>query len=135
VTESANVELVRSVCEPWGRGDFTASDWADAEIEFVDVGGPATGSRAGLDGMSRATGEWLNAWAEMRQQALEYRELPDGRVLVLFEFTARGRRSGLELGQLRTEQAGLFTVRDGLVTRLVHYFDSRVALAELGLER
>jgi ketosteroid isomerase-like protein len=45
----------------------------------------------------------------------------------------RGKASGLELGQVRTDAANLFHIRDGKVTRLVTYFDRTRALADLGL--
>jgi hypothetical protein len=30
-----NVEMVRSVYETWGRGDFRSAEWAHPEIDFV----------------------------------------------------------------------------------------------------
>jgi ketosteroid isomerase-like protein len=65
----------------------------------------------------------------------EYRELDAERVLVQFRFTVRGKRSGLELGQIRTTGASLFHVRDGRVAKLVQYLDLGLALDDLGLAR
>jgi ketosteroid isomerase-like protein len=62
----------------------------------------------------------------------EYRELDDERVLVLDRYGARGKRSGLEVGQMQTKGASLFHVRDGKVTKRVVYFDRERALADLG---
>jgi hypothetical protein len=42
--------------------------------------------------------------------------------------------SELELGQIRTNGARLFHIRDGNVTRLLVYFDRERALADLGLD-
>jgi ketosteroid isomerase-like protein len=63
----------------------------------------------------------------------DYRELDDERILVLFNRTGRGKASGVQLGQVRTKGASLFHVRDGKVTRMVHYWDRDRALADLGL--
>jgi ketosteroid isomerase-like protein len=52
---------------------------------------------------------------------------------VLFRQIGRGKTSGLEVAQTRARAANLFQVRDGKVTRLVLYFDSERALADLGL--
>lgn len=45
----------------------------------------------------------------------------------------RGKTSGLELGQMRSEGTTLFHVRGGKVTKLVMYVDRERALADLGL--
>jgi hypothetical protein len=37
---SSNLEFVRSLFDAWGRGDFSSTDWADPEIEFVLADGP-----------------------------------------------------------------------------------------------
>ena len=47
----------------------------------------------------------------------------------------RGKTSGLELSQIRTQGAHLFHIRDGKVIKLVNYlWDRERALADLGLE-
>jgi ketosteroid isomerase-like protein len=77
--------------------------------------------------------DWTSAWEEFCVEADEYRELDDERVLVLTRASARGKTSGLELEQIGSKGAQLFHVRGGKVTRLVVYFDSQHALADLGL--
>ena len=47
--------------------------------------------------------------------------------------SGRGKTSGLELNQIRTQGAHLFHIRDGKVRRLVRYMDRDRALADLGL--
>jgi ketosteroid isomerase-like protein len=128
-----NVELVRSIYAAWECGDFSSADWADPEIEYATMDGPLTGTWRGLEGMAEAMREFLRAWEDWRVTAEDCRELDAERVLVPFQFSGRGKTSGLELGQIRTKGASLFHVRDGKVTRLVQYFDRERALADLGL--
>jgi ketosteroid isomerase-like protein len=130
---SANVELVRSIHAAWERGDFSSADWADPEIEYVHADGPEPGSWNGLTGMAHGFREYLTPWEAFRVEAGEYRELDAERVLVLFTFCARGKSSGLEASQIRTEGAQLFHVREGKVTRLVQYLDRDGAFDDLGL--
>jgi ketosteroid isomerase-like protein len=128
-----NVELVRSIHAAWKRGDYSSADWADTEIEYVHADGPDSGTWKGLSGMAQGFRNLLSAWEEMRMEAEQFRELDAERVLVLFKFIARGKRSGLDAGQIRTEGAQLFHVRGRKVTRLVQYLDRANALADLGL--
>jgi ketosteroid isomerase-like protein len=130
---SANLELVRAIYAAWEHGDFSSADWAHPKIEFVIADGPAPGSWRGLARMAEGERDWLSAWEDCRQEADEYRELDGERVLVLFHFSARGRTSGLELGQMGAKGLTLFHLRDGKVTRLVAYLNRERGLADLGL--
>ena len=130
---SANLELVRSIYTAWEGGDFSSSDWADPEIEYVEADGPTAGCSKGLVAMADGFRDFLSAWEEWRVQADGYRELDGERVLVLFSFSARGKRSGLEVGQIWTQGATLFHVRGGKVAKLVQYLNRERAFAELGL--
>jgi ketosteroid isomerase-like protein len=76
---------------------------------------------------------WLSTWEGLQVGADECRELDDERVLVLSHWSGRGKTSGLELGQMRSDAASLFHFRDGKVARVVAYFDRERALADLGL--
>jgi hypothetical protein len=131
---SANVELVRSICAEWESGDFSRSDWADPEIQYVWADGPSRGRWMGKAGMAEGFRDFATAWREFRFGAEDYRELDEERVLVLARFTGRGKISGLELGEIRTKGAHLFYLRDGKVTRYVIYLDLTNALTDLGLE-
>jgi hypothetical protein len=130
---SANLDLVRSIRAVWEAGDFSSVEWADPEIDFVVADELAPGSWTGLAGMAEGLRRFLSAWEKFRVEADEFRELDDERVLVLTHFRGRGKTSGLELEQMRTEGAELFHVRGGKVTRLVLYVQRERALADLGL--
>ena len=93
----------------------------------------APGSWIGLAGIAEAWRGFLSAWEGLRIEVDEYRDLNDGRVLVLTHPGGRGKSSGLELEQMRIEGAQLFHIRGGKVTRLVHYFDRERAFGDLGL--
>jgi ketosteroid isomerase-like protein len=134
VTNSANLDLVRSIYADWERGDFSSVQWADPEIEYVFTDGPAPGSWKGLAGMARANRDWLSAWEDWHAGAEEYRDLDDERVLVLTRRGGRGKTSGFEIERIQSKGAAVWHVRDDQVTRLVIYWDRDRALADLGLE-
>ena len=128
-----NVDLVRSLYAAWERGDFSSAEWAHPEIEWVIADGPTPGSWTGLAGMLESSRDLMDVWENYRARADEYRQLDDERVLVLIQYSGRGKTSGLELGQMGAEGAHLFHLRDGKVTRFVRYLDRKRALADLGL--
>jgi ketosteroid isomerase-like protein len=130
---SANLELVRSIFADWKRGDFSSTDWAHPEIEYVFTDGPAPGTWTGLAGMEEASRDWVSAWEDWHAEAEEYRELDDERVLVLTRRGGRGKTSGLEIERIQSKGAVVWHVRDGKVMRLVIYWDREHALADLGL--
>jgi ketosteroid isomerase-like protein len=130
---SANLDLVRSIFAAWERGDYSSADWADPEIEFVVADGPDPGSWKGLPAIAEWLRDRLRTIEDFRIAVDEARELDSERVLVLVRASGRWKRSGLELGQMRTEGVNLFHVRGGKVTRFVRYLDRERALAELGL--
>ena len=131
---SENLDLVRSIYADWERGDWSSADWADPEIEYVLPDTPEGGSWKGLGGMASAHRNFLSAWGNWHVEAEECVEIDSERVLVPHRFTARGKRSGLEISEAWGSGASLFEIRRGLVTRLVNYFDRDRALADLGLK-
>jgi ketosteroid isomerase-like protein len=128
---SENLDLVRSIYTDWGRGEFSRTDWADPEIEFAIGGGPDPGKWRGLSGMAEGWRGWLAAWDGYRAEVDEYRELDDGRFLVLGRIRGRGKTSGVDV---ETEFANLLEVRDGAVVALTLYSNRRHAFTDLGLE-
>jgi ketosteroid isomerase-like protein len=130
---SANLDLVRSIYAAWERSDYSDVSWADPELEYVMAGGPDPGVWTGVRGMAEAFRDMLRAWTEWRVTADDYLEVDSGRILVPYHFTARGRTSGVEAGQLHTQGATLFHLDAGRVTRIVQYFHRDRAFADLGL--
>ena len=128
---STNLDLVRSIYADWERGDFRSTEWADHQIEFGFGDGLEASSSTGLAAMAARWREFLGNWDEFRTWTDGYRELDDGRVLVLMRLSGRGRTSGLEV-----EQTGMtiFQFAHGKVTGLLFYNDRDHGFADLGLE-
>jgi ketosteroid isomerase-like protein len=131
---SENLDLVRSIYADWERGDFNRTDWAEPRIEYAFVDGPEPGRWHGLAEMGRAWGKVVRTTEDYRVQAVEHRELDHERVLVIARRSGRGKMSGLDLAEMPDENATLFHIRDGKVTKLTLYFERDRALADLGLE-
>jgi ketosteroid isomerase-like protein len=132
VTGSANLDLVRSIFGGWERGDYSWTEWADAEITFEFADGPTPGSWTGLRGLEDAWRDFLGVWDGFRSELDECRELDADRVLTLAHYGGRGKASRVEIDRISTS-AGIFEFRDGKVIRLTFYFDRELALADLGL--
>ena len=130
---SENLDVMRSIYADWERGDYGSVEWAHPNIETVMADGPAPGRSSGVAGVADLWRNFLNAWEGYRAEAVEYRELDDERVLVLIRRSGRGKRSGVDLGQIASEGAVLYHLRDGKVAREVVYWDRDRALADLGL--
>jgi hypothetical protein len=88
----------------------------------VAADGAETG-RTGADGTVEGIREFLGAWEDFRITAEEYRELDDGRVLVLDRRSGRSETTGPDLATMRTQGARVFQIAEGKVTRLVLYLD------------
>ena len=131
---SENLDLVRSICADWERGDFSRIDWADPEIDFTAPEGVGAPSAPGRSAMAAAWRDTLEAWENLSVTAEEYRELDDERIMVLHRFRARGKMSQLDVDESMTEGALLFGVRNGKVARLIVYMNRDNALADLRLE-
>ena len=127
-----NVEVVRRLYELWNRRAFAAAlDYYSPDIEYVRVTSDAdfAGEWRGIEEMRQAVRQYLSAWTDYRYEIERVDDLRD-RVLVLERQRGRGKRSGVE-----TENVGgsVFTLRDGLVVRLVQYWDAADAVEAVGL--
>ena len=136
---SASLDLVHSIYADWERGNFSSVGWADPEIEYVEaeMGRFPRTSSHGVIGLAEAARARLEVLEDVRELAEEYRELDDGRVLVLNLTRGRWKRSGIEFRESTSTLlvgAHLFHIRDGKVTKLVVYGSRDSAVADLGLE-
>jgi hypothetical protein len=114
---SANLDLVRSIYADWERGDFSHADWADPDIKSVTIGGPEPSRAVGLREAAEGFRDFMSVWEGYRLHVDKYRELDEGRVLVLMRAGAgRGKMSGLELGQHGGGGVEIFATQDGNVT-------------------
>jgi hypothetical protein len=128
---SANLDLVRSIYADWERGNFTHTEWAHPEIEYVQVDGPHPGTWIGH--MPEGFRDVLGAWTDFQSTAESYCELDEERVLALARADARGKASGVELPEALTRHVVLFHIREGKVIKAIIYRDRDRALADLGL--
>jgi ketosteroid isomerase-like protein len=124
-----NVELVRVIFERWKRGEYSATDWADPNIEFV-MATPGGGSWRGVEAMQSSWRDFLHAWQDFRGLAERIIDVGD-HVLVYTEFGGSGRGSGVPIRGMRG--AALFTVEDGRVVKLALFTDRDEALEAAGL--
>jgi ketosteroid isomerase-like protein len=131
---SEHLDLVRSILAAWGRGDYSAADWAHPEIEFDSPLGVEIARTRGVEEMAKAWRATMSAYDDLRTEADEFRELDRERVLVLYSLSGHSKLSGLDVAPTGTKGALLFHVRDGRVTRLIVYVDRERGLADLGLQ-
>jgi ketosteroid isomerase-like protein len=128
------MDLVRSIYADWERGDYSRADWAHADIEYVIADGVHPDRCVGLPAMARAMRHWLSAWTSLHMELEDCRELDRERVMALHRFVASGKTSGVDVGRIETEGVGVFSLQDGQVTKIVHYYDRDRAIAEIGVE-
>ncbi|HEY1237686.1 MAG TPA: nuclear transport factor 2 family protein [Solirubrobacterales bacterium] len=126
----ANVDAVKEIVGAWKRGDFTAVDWADPEIEF-SIPGPDLRVHHGIESMGRAWAEWLGAFDEFSVAGVKFFDAGD-KVVVEQIFRGKGKGSGIPVDEI--PGASVFTLRDGKVTSFEGHITLEAALASAGLE-
>jgi ketosteroid isomerase-like protein len=123
-----NVELVRRICEGWGRGDFASVDWADPEIVFRTPDGLEV---RGREEMGRAWGEWLSTFDHFTSGAFEYFDSGD-QVVTFNRFGGTAKNSGLPMEEI--PGCSRFRIRDGRVVELELGTDRKRALRDAGID-
>jgi hypothetical protein len=110
----ANIRLVESICDKWGRRKFRSTRWAHPMIAFKISSGPSPSSGTGVVQLKKSLRTWSRAWVPSRI-AYEYGELDDERVLVGIVFSER---RGVPANESETAWLLVFHVRQGKVMRL-----------------
>lgn len=130
----ANVEIVRRVYDALADpGDDIAALW-DPDVEFdvsrdiwaAVVGG---GHYRGVEGVR----QWmLDLYAAWEQMDIDVEELIDAGddVVAVIRVAGRGRVSGIEI---EYRPAGVWTIRDGRIVRVVWFADRDAALEAAGV--
>jgi ketosteroid isomerase-like protein len=127
---SANLDLVRSIYAAWERGDYSRTSWADPEIEIVSISELFPGSATGVGELARFWREIISPLEDFCVEAKDFRELDEERILVLAEWSGRGKASGIAI---KRTGAHVFHMRHSRVLKLALYEDRIRALADLGV--
>ncbi len=114
-----NVEIVRRVYEEWSRGDFSAGEVFDADVEFDMVDWPGRDRSHGIQEMAEAWQESLAAWDDFRAEPTDFIE-HGPHVVVPTHVTAFGKGSG---AAVTAETATVWTFEAGKVVRLALHWD------------
>jgi ketosteroid isomerase-like protein len=127
--EGANVEIIRRGLDAYNRGDVEAVlETADPDIEFVPLRSLIVGgSYLGHEGIRRFFEDLDEEWENFSISNEAFREREDS-VLLLGEFKARGKASGVEV---RSPVAWLFELHGGKVVRMRAYSSQDEALRAL----
>lgn len=123
-----SVEIVEKVIGRLGAGEWD-HDLFNDDIEVHDHDVLDAGSYRGRAGFDAWVADWGAAWNAFSIDAGEYFDAGE-RVVFAFRLTAQGRSSGLRLTR---QDAMVWTVREGRVTRLDYYNNRQQALAAAGL--
>jgi ketosteroid isomerase-like protein len=106
------------------------SFWApDIEV-FPDASVfPEAGPLRGWEASKRWLEETETAWVSAQTVTREVIAVEDGRVLHRYDWGGEGVVSGIEM---YSSINGIFTVRDGLISRIEFFFDHDEALEAVG---
>jgi ketosteroid isomerase-like protein len=123
-----NVEIVRQGFEHFLRGEQRL-ELLDPEVEVYDHDIPDAGTYRGHEGFLTWLADWGEAWDEFSIEAERWMDAGD-RVVFIFQLTARGKASGVEV---KRRDAMVWAVRDGKPVRIDYYNNVSQALEAAGL--
>jgi ketosteroid isomerase-like protein len=128
-SDETDLERLKALYEEWRRGDFKGN----AELFHREMTAEGFGIGETIQSKSFAEWigqmrDWLSAWERpLTIEAEDFIQAGD-RILVLINWTGRGKGSGAEI---EGRGAHLWTFRDGLVVRHETYRDRDEARAAL----
>jgi ketosteroid isomerase-like protein len=124
-----NIDLVRRFEEQFAQTGEPAWAGLHPDIVVVDHDIPDAGDYSGHEGVSRWLETWASAWESFEMENESYLDADD-KVVSLFAMTATGKGSGIEIER---KDAIVYTLDDGLVTRLEYFNNQAMALAAADL--
>jgi ketosteroid isomerase-like protein len=129
-----NLEIATQMFIWWNLADREiVTSVVDPEIELhTPLTSTTGGPYRGIEGLVHWIGEIDDQFDEWYSLPDEWRQLDDGRVLVLGELHMRGRESGIELDQ---SVGWLLTFREGRLRRYEVFADHEEALAAAGVPK
>jgi ketosteroid isomerase-like protein len=129
----ANVEIVRRSLDAYNAGDIDASlSYFAADMEgFPDASAfPEAAPLHGREEYRRWVEEIDSPWVSAQNVTREVFAVGDDRVVHRGDWGGEGVASGIETASSVT---GIFTIRDGLISRVHWFFDHDKALKAVGL--
>jgi ketosteroid isomerase-like protein len=124
-----NVELVRLGFERFLATGELPWDMFAEEVEVHDHDTPDQGDYLGHEGVRRWLEDWGDAWAQWSIEPDEF--IDAGNAVVIFiQMHTKGRGSGIEA---QRQDALVYEVGDGMITRIDYYNDRELALKAVRL--
>ena len=130
---SEQVAVVRRAYEGFAKGDIPSvlgliapqDEWVETDLEAIPTHGTHRGLETGARSVFAPVPQYFSAFAIVPEQFLEVGD----HVVV----TGRVRATGKETGRsMNAPFAHVFTVRDGKITKLLNFHDTRRWLHVLG---
>jgi ketosteroid isomerase-like protein len=123
------VELMRRAFDHFVETGEPQWETIDEHVEVHDHDIPDAGDYRGHAGYVKWLSDWGQAWDQFSLEPERWIDA-GGKVVLVFQLTARGKGSGVEV---KRRDAMVFTIRDGRTSRLDYYNNVPDALEAAGL--
>jgi hypothetical protein len=125
-----NVEFVQKGWERYTGTGEPPWDLFHQAVEVHDHDTPDQGDYRGHEGLARWLEDWGAAWAEWSIDVDQFIDAGDS-VVILIRMNTEGRGSGIKA---QRQDALVYGIGQGLITRVDYYNDRAEALKAVGLE-